>query len=325
MGGDIYIPPKPEYKYALWYFKYTNTYEKEFNGTVDDLLNRGFNYAVALEVSEGSGTPESGNSREDGEKDGKEFGEFINSELSGIKYIAQIPYYKPGMREKLKNASEEQEEYYKKHIYLVKRTLEYWKGWIDGVIESCDSNLVGFYWNFESSTQINSGFITDWEIAQLSTYIKQKSNELNRKLEFIWIPYINDIENPDNNNIKRLSKYFDYVFVQPHYYIAWKYKYLGNKDNRYSEYINRGITKLIEVLNWVKEIPNGYIEMEVDETIDKDNCYDLINKACDYIRAREFLTGRDIWQIRAYYFGTNIENVDKVRNGAYGIKGCKNW
>jgi len=305
---------------------------------VNDLLNRRFNYAVALEVREGSGTPESGSSRKDGEKDGKEFGEFINSELSGIKYIAQIPYYKPGMREILENASKEQIEYYKNHIYLVKRTLEYWKGWINGVIESCDTNLVGFYWNFESPGQVSWKFITDWEIAQLSTYIKQKSNELNRKLEFIWIPYINDIENPDNNDIKRLSKYFDYVFIQPHYYIVWKYWYLWNYEknaseeerkkwkyqiNRYSEYINRGITKLIEVLNWVKEIPNGYIEMEVDGTINE--YHDLINKACDYIKAREFLTGRDIWQKRAYYFGTTIENVDKVRNGAYNIRGCKNW
>jgi len=93
-------------------------------------LNRGFNYAVALEVGEGSGTPESGNLRENGKKDGNEFGEFINSELSGIKYIAQIPYYKRGMLEKLKNASKDkkQMEYYINHIYLVKRTLEYWKG-----------------------------------------------------------------------------------------------------------------------------------------------------------------------------------------------------
>lgn len=295
-----------------------------------------------MEKDEGSGTPESGNLREDGEKDGKEFGEFINSELSGIKYIAQIPYYKRGMLEKLKNASKDkkQMEYYINHIYLVKRTLEYWKGWIDGVIESCDSNLVGFYWNFESPGQVSWGFITDWEIAQLSTYIKQKSNELNRKLEFIWIPYINDIENPDNNDIKRLSKYFDYVFVQPHYYIAWKYWCLWNYEknvsedireywkyqiNRYNGYLTQGITKLIEVLNWIKEIPNGYIEMEVDNKIDEYKYHDLINKACDYIKAREFLTGRDIWQIRAYYFDTNIENVDKVRNGAYGIKGCKNW
>jgi len=62
--------------------------------------------------------------------------------------------------------------------------------------------------------------------------------------------------------------------------------------------------------------------MEVDNKI--DSYPELINRACDYIKARNRLTGRDIWQIRAYYFDTNIENVDKVRNGAY-IKGCEDW
>ncbi|CAB3288296.1 protein of unknown function [Methanocaldococcus lauensis] len=37
--------------FALWYFGYDYKYEKRFNGNV--LLNRNFNYAIALEVSEG--------------------------------------------------------------------------------------------------------------------------------------------------------------------------------------------------------------------------------------------------------------------------------
>ncbi len=127
--------------------------------------------------------------------------------------------------------------------------------------------------------------------------------------------------NLDSTDIRQLSKYFTYVFVQPHYYQTWRDYYIGTLEGSPDDHPHlkdgNKIDALLDVLKWIQKIPNGYIEMEVDETI---NSYpELINKACDYIKARESLTGRDIWQIRAYYFDTDINNVDKVR------KRCSEW
>ncbi|ADC70138.1 conserved hypothetical protein [Methanocaldococcus sp. FS406-22] len=319
MGGDIYIPPKPkpeyksEYRYALWYFtynKYTNCYEKEFNGEVSDLLNRKFNYAIALEVKEGSDIPQSGFSYDNGYNDGKELGKWVDQYLRGIDYFVAIPYYRKGGDDKGE-----------------KRGLEYWKGYVDGIHDNTSDYQIGFYWNLEYPNQVKDEYITDFELNELSEYIRNERHQ-----EFIWIPYLNDIENPDNTDIKTLSKYFDYVFVQPHYYQAWKYNYLWNckkdasddereswksKVKKYKEYIQYGRTKLLDILNWIKEIPNGYIEMEVDGQI--NDFPDLINRACDYIILRKSLTGRDIWQRRAYYFDIKKEFIDKVRGT------CPEW
>ncbi len=90
MGGDIY---KPEYKYALWYFKpYDGNYERfPYAGTPSQLKEIGFNYAIALHSSGYGNIPFSGDKYEDGHKDGESFGRWIDSMLNGIDYLVVIP------------------------------------------------------------------------------------------------------------------------------------------------------------------------------------------------------------------------------------------
>ncbi|WP_157198865.1 hypothetical protein [Methanothermococcus okinawensis] len=115
----------------MWYFEYNmNQYEKRFNGEVSDLLNRNFNYAIALEVSEGKSLPQSGYSYDNGYNDGKELGIWLDPHLRGIDYFVAIPYYEEGGN----NAGE-------------KRGLEYWKGYVDGIYNNTSGYQIGFYWN----------------------------------------------------------------------------------------------------------------------------------------------------------------------------------
>ncbi len=287
MGGDVYIPPKPEYKYALWYFKYTNTYEKEFNRTVDDLLNRGFNYAVALEVSEGRYIPQSGFSYDDGYNDGKELGKWLDSYLRGIDYFVAIPYYKEGSS----NPGD-------------KRGLDYWKGYIDGIYYNTSDYQIGFYWNLESCGQVKWGYITDYELNELSNYIR------NKHYQFIWIPSLGGrtIQQLEDSGVKNTMKYFNYVFCQPNYY---------QRDTMQdgSEYT---YDKLVEILNWIRKASqNSYIELEADNQVLSNP--NKVLRACDYVKAQKDSIVGDIWQRRAYYFDTKKEVIDRVR------RTCPEW
>ncbi|EHP83558.1 DUF4855 domain-containing protein [Methanotorris formicicus] len=169
---------------------------------------------------------------------------------------------------------------------------------------------MGFYWNFECPGQVSWGFITDWEIAQLSTYIKQKSNELNRKLEFIWIPSLGGrtIQQLEDSGVKNTMRYFNYVFCQPNYY---------QRDTMQdgSEYT---YDKLVEILNWIRNASrNSYIELEADNQVLSNP--NKVLRACDYVKAQKDSVVRDIWQRRAYYFDTKKEVIDRVR------RTCPEW
>ncbi|WP_246112246.1 DUF4855 domain-containing protein [Thermococcus aciditolerans] len=169
----------------------------------------------------------------------------------------------------------------------------------------------------------------------------------NRGQELIWIPatggrgvsYLND---PDYDGIPKIGGYFDYVFVQPNYY-------------QYSKRNERGITrdlpytyeKLVEKTRWIyKELPRKIkeqnpnstttvsIEMEADSAVllgqrghcalckyenhhyvcDNEKC---LERACDYYRAiRE--VSPTAFPTRAYYFGTDFEVIDRVRERCPG-------
>ncbi|MCQ6253914.1 DUF4855 domain-containing protein [Methanocaldococcus sp.] len=184
--------------FALWYFGYDYKYEKRFNGNVNDLLNRNFNYAIALEVSEGKDIPQSGFLYIDGYNDGKELGKWIDHHLRGIDYFVAIPYYKEGCS----NRGE-------------RRGLDYWKGYIDGVYDNTSGYQIGFYWNLESCGQVKWGYITDYELNELSNYIRNEQYQ-----QFIWIPSLGgrSIQQLEDSGVQNTMKYFNYVFCQPNYY-----------------------------------------------------------------------------------------------------------
>ncbi|WP_456371681.1 DUF4855 domain-containing protein [Methanocaldococcus sp.] len=268
--------------FALWYFGYDYKYEKRFNGNVNDLLNRNFNYAIALEVSEGKDIPQSGSLYIDGYNDGKELGKWIDHHLRGIDYFVAIPYYKEGCS----NRGE-------------RRGLDYWKGYIDGVYDNTSGYQIGFYWNLESCGQVKWGYITDYELNELSNYIRNE-----RYQQFIWIPSLGGrtIQQLEDSGVKNTMKYFNYVFCQPNYYQR-------NTMQDGSEYT---YNKLVEILNWIWEASwNSYIELEADNQVLSN--YNKVLRACEYVNAQKDSVVGDIWPQRAYYFDTEKEVIDRVR------------
>lgn len=290
--------------YGLWYFKPQNGSYEAFSsaGTPSQLEDRGFTYVVALHSSakDENGNllygniPYSGYSYNDGYRDGASLGRWVDSILRGIDYLVVIPV--------LIDESKARGV----------RGVQYWKGWVDGVYNNTSGYQVGFYWYLEYPWQVSDGIVYEEDIQEISDYIKNKWQQ------FIWIPYVHDKLNLDNTNIKLLAEYFTFVFVQPHYYQRWKEYYNGTLKGSPSDYpyLKNGIDALVEILNWIWSIPNGYIEMEVDGDI---NLYpELINKACDYLEAQRRATGF-IWSQRAYYYNANISNINEVRDQ------CPEW
>ncbi len=211
MGGDIYIPPKPkpkpkpkpEYKYALWYFKpYDGNYEAFSSaGSPEELKNIGFTHAIALHSPakdknrnlKYGNIPFSGDKYENGHKDGKSFGRWIDSILNGIDYLVVIPVLiEEG---KLKEGV---------------RGIEYWKGWIDGVCNNTGNYLKGFYWYLEYPWQIHDNIVSEDDIREISDYIKKK------RLQFIWIPYVHDGIDPDKTDIKVLPTISPIIIKEKH-------------------------------------------------------------------------------------------------------------
>ncbi|WP_297535093.1 DUF4855 domain-containing protein [Thermococcus sp.] len=240
----------------------------------------------------------------------------------------------------------------------------YWHGWIDGVLSVPDSSRLGFYWGYESCLQAtvhdpNLKYIfnpfcnynnTEY-IEKYTSFLKDMSNYIhNHGLELIWIPTIGNrtmkyVTNPNYVAVPILARYFNQVFVQPHYYQTTKLS--DGSDYSFQELVRR--------VKWMYE--NGLsIEMEADNSIigEPSNCAyckstqnrkgcDLtltpeteekcINRACDYVNAileayselfhRPPLSPgtviNELFPHRAYYFGTDFEVVTRVRSK------CPNW
>ena len=240
--------------YGLWYFKAQDGNYETFPspGTPSQLKGRGFTYAIALHsaAKDGNGNllygniPFSGYSYNDGYQNGASLGRWIDSMLKGIDYLVVVPVL---IDESNRGV----------------RGIQYWKGWVDGVYDNTSGYQVGFYWYLENPWQVSGGVVYEEDIQEISNYIKNKGQQ------FIWIPYVHDKVNLENTDIKSIANYFTFVFVQPHYYQRWKEYYTGTLEGTPNEYpyLTRGVDALIEILNWIWSIPNGYIEMEVDGTI----------------------------------------------------------
>ncbi|AEC51851.1 hypothetical protein PNA2_0935 [Pyrococcus sp. NA2] len=344
-------------KIGLWWIKWDNnsrTYNSRMRvgsrkATAMDFLDRGFDRVVFL-GGEGRGINYTGN----GYEDGRQLALWIRSNINSIEYYITIPFsYGSGdLRDNPANGFES----------------SYWREWIDGVLSVDDDNRVGFYWSYESCLQgtpndpvFKKLGITDDEEKKeeyIKLYIKFLDNMSSyirdHGLEVIWIPTIgnrnmNFITKKEYVSIPILAKYFDYVFVQPHYYQT-------TKLDDGSEYT---FQELVKRLEWMKN--NGLsIEMEADNSIigEKSNCAycksvqgwwknnyfkektgcdmeptpeiedKCIERACDYASAIVELYFElfgylpvppekginRLFPYRAYYFGTDLKVIDRVRS-----------
>ena len=288
--------------YCLWYFKVQNGRYEPFNnmGAASELKERRFTYAVALNSPRYERIPQSGSSYQDGYHDGEYFGKWLDPYLAGMDYLVTIPVFSRSSDTEI-------------------RGINYWKGWIDGIFENTTGYQVGFYWDYESPWQIIDGIhddrvIPETELKEISEYIRTEKNQV-----FIWSPYTNGTINLDGTDIKRIWRYFNYVFVQPNYYQTCTRK--GTTGNTYS------FSELVDVLNWIwNATPNTYITLEADRSVlgQQEHCRCLsstcgcsmdkcIDYARDYVSAQMNSVVQNIWPQRMYYFSVDLAVVDRIR------------
>jgi hypothetical protein len=243
-------------KFGLWEIRWGGSeYESEmtFEGeklspsykVVNAFKERGFDRVVFLD-GEGKEINYTG----DGHKDGASLALWISSRVSGLKYYVPIPFYKYGSNEPRDDPSDG-------------FANSYWRDWIDGVLSVIDSDRLGFYWSYESCLQATSHDehnVREEFIREMAEYIH------NHNQEFIWIPTVGNRTMEQIKTfcaIPALANYFNYVFVQPHYYQTTKLS--DGSDYSFQELVRR--------VKWMYE--NGFsIEMEADNSIigEKSNC-----------------------------------------------------
>ncbi|WP_456394230.1 DUF4855 domain-containing protein [Thermococcus sp.] len=308
---------------GLWYYSWDeNTgryYSRPRTGTesagVNDFQNRGFDRVVILD-NEGTQTKYSGPGYENGRNDGTEFAMWCTSVVSNIPYYVTVPFFK--YTDKNNGRDTNIQNFYG----------TYWHGWVDGVLSVVDTNRVGFYWSLETFVQedhVELNFVKE-----LANYIHNKG------LEVIWIPSLlgypasklRDMEQgKPHNAIPELGEYFDHIFAQPKYY--QKDKLVNSEPYTYSE--------LVEIVEYILERGIS-IEMEADERVlgQGGNCpfssTECISRTCDYSKAivdaylaivnavpYRDISPEEILPNRAYYFGVNLEVIDRVREE------CPRW
>ncbi|WP_457751630.1 DUF4855 domain-containing protein [Thermococcus sp.] len=211
--------------------------------TIDDFKRLGFDYAVVLD-GEGRSTPQRGYSYNDGYYDGNNFGNWLNRHFKGaIGYFASIPI--------LNNTNISSKGV---------RGVPYWKGWVDGVLDSTGQALKGFYWSLEDAWQVSDGTVYEEDIEEMSAYVRN----LNKKL--IWIPSACTLV-LEKTNIFNLAVFFDYVFVQPNYYQRGAIARGADDYIPYTyEVFMEWLTKL-EDLKRENSVFNVYMELEADQSL----------------------------------------------------------
>lgn len=271
--------------YGLWYFKARGGVPGEFPnaGTPSTLKSLGFDYAVALyssakDESTGDllygGVPYSGITYEDGYNDALKFAGWIDSKLKGIDYLVFIPVLA--------------DDY---SLDFGSRTPQYLKGWVDGIYDNTSNYQKGFYWYLEFPWQVHDGVVYEETIQEISSYIRNKSQQ------FIWSPYVHDGINPDGTDIKSIANYFTYVFIQSNYY--------QGKTSDFNRWYN-------EVLLYLRNkygLNNLYMELECDGGVnspDPETATEYRERACTYV---DYAIN---FPHRAYYYGTNLQNVQTM-------------
>nr|WP_206203588.1 DUF4855 domain-containing protein [Thermococcus sp. M36] len=311
--------------------------------TVDDFKERGFDRLIILD-GEGRNSHCSGFMYSNGYNDGRELAEWVLPLGIDTPLYITIPFSRPDGRQRDQTQAS-----------FSSVPDSYYRGWIDGVLSVDIDNMKGFYWSYESPLQTGPhGENVSREFIQgLYNYVHGHGQEL------IWIPTIGNramkwITNSDYVTIPTLAEYFDHVFVQPHYYQTTKLD--DGSDYTLQELVSRvkwmkkhGLSIEMEADNsiigeqsncayckstqgWWKD--NHFVErVGCDEKPTPETEQKCINRACDYVSSilkvysevfhkapvppeRAINT---IFPDRAYYFGTDLRVVDKVRSK------CPDW
>ncbi|WP_457751860.1 hypothetical protein [Thermococcus sp.] len=288
-------------KYALWYFKpqWGNYGTFDTNMPTSRLSDLGFDYMIALHTCgkncQFGQMPMSGYTYEAGYNDGKNLARWIEGEVTPeLPYLVEIPV--------LVRENDEQWEALEDYGIPPKvRNLDYLRGWVDGVYTNTGGFEKGFYWNLEFPWQVVRGVVSESVIRELSEKILAWGQQ------FVWIPYfhysypdhISDITKTD---IGRLAKYFTYIFVQPNYYQG-KTKTLQDFDVVFNQ---------LEELKEENNLNNIFMEMECDDGVRIGKCFDdesseeCKKRACDYVRYTKD------YPHRAYYYQTNVRNLQEM-------------
>ncbi|NJE47033.1 DUF4855 domain-containing protein [Thermococcus sp. GR7] len=229
------------------------------------------------EVLKYGNIPFSGYSYNDGYRDGRSLGKWLDSVLRGIDYLVVIPVLIDESRTR------------------GVRGIQYWKGWVKGVYNSTGGYQVGFYWYLEYPWQVSDGIVYEEDIQEISNYIKDKWQQ------FIWIPYFHysypdHISDITKTNIGLLAKYFTYVFIQPNYYQG---------TTRTLQDFNV-VFNQIEELKEENNLSNIFMEMECDGRVrshDPETAAEYRERACTYVNYTKN------YPHRAYYYDANLQNV----------------
>lgn len=321
-------------KFALWWVKWNGSnYESRMTvgdrkATPKDFRERGFDRVVILD-GEGRNSHCSGFMYSNGYNDGRELAEWVLSLGIDMPLYITIPFYRPDGKQRDQTQAS-----------FSSVPDSYYRGWIDGVLSVDIDNMKGFYWSYESPLQTGPhGENVSGEFIQgLYNYVHGRGQEL------IWIPTIGTramkwITNSDYVTIPTLAEYFDHVFVQLHYYQTTKLD--DGSDYTFQELVARVEWMLNHELSIEMEADNSIIgepsncayckstqgwwengtfheKVGCDETPTPETEEKCINRACDHYKAL-LEVSPSAFSTRAYYFGTDLRVVDKVRSK------CPDW
>ncbi len=286
--------------FGLWWIRWDGSdYESRMSGSLREFKGLGFDYAVAL--GNQIYIQYTGNA----ETDAYNLSEYLSDHMK-MPYYVTIPFFTPAKtpRGNITGSFEG----------------SYWERWINVFTESSDPNLRGFYWSLENAWMFKQDQ-TEKGMGISHELIEAMSEEIHSAgFEFIWIPSASTMYLEGTNifplnthecpNCPGAYEFFDYVFVQPNYYLTKGAPNIpGYQD--FKEYL-----KTLEALKSYYHAENVYLEMEADECIigrsgNCRTCYDPQNctkLASDYIRVQLDVLGHR-YPHRAYYFGVTFDVV----------------
>ncbi|MDK2782545.1 MAG: hypothetical protein PWQ32_134 [Thermococcaceae archaeon] len=274
------------------------------SGSLEEFRELGFDYAVVL------GQPHHIQYTGDAYTDAYNLSEYLSDNMN-IPYYVTIPFFTPSM-EPRGNITGSFEG-------------SYWERWINVFAGSSDPNLKGFYWSLENAWMFKEDQINIHKGISHELIYAMSQKIHNAGFEFIWIPSartmkldgtnIFPLNNPNCPDCPGAYEFFDYIFVQPNYY-------LKKGESVFSDYSNlKEYLRELQRLKSTYHAWNVYLEMEADECViggsgncrtcyDPDNCTKL---ASDYVRAQIDVIGRKYPQ-RAYYFGITFDVINKVNS-----------
>jgi hypothetical protein len=289
--------------FGLWWIRWNGSkYESRMNGSLDEFREMGFDYVVV--VGNQVNIQYTGNA----ETDAYNLSEYLSEHMS-IPYYITIPFRAPNGTPRGNITGDFKGSY--------------WEKWINVFVSSSDPNLRGFYWSLENAWMFKQDQIEN-EGGISYNLIRAMSEQIHSAgFEFIWIPSastmhlegtnIFPLNNYECPNCPGAYEFFDYIFVQPNYYLT---KGASNIPG-YQDF--KSYLKTLESLKSSYHAGNVYLEMEADECViggdgNCRTCYDSQNctkLASDYIRVQLDILGHR-YPYRAYYFGITLNVISYI-------------